>query len=100
MNRKERYSKYSKICTRAEKGGKYHGGRISLLMDIESADTVFSLRLEEWLNADDNNFFLDLFGIINCIKRDHFPATDFGVFVPRFASHMHMSECNKGKEID
>ena len=86
MGKKERHEKYSKICTRAEKSGKYHGGRISLLMDIKSADLVFNLRLDEWLNADDFNFYHDLFGIINNVKRDCYPATDFGLFVPRFAS--------------
>ena len=76
---------YVKICQRAEVEGIYKGEKLSLLMDIESADKKFNLRLEEWLNADKFNFAHDLFGIINNIVRDKFPATDFGFFVPRFA---------------
>lgn len=54
-------------------------------MDIESADEKFNLRLEEWLAADDFNFIHDLYGIMDHIVRDKFPADDFGFFVPRFA---------------
>ena len=39
----ERYKKYVKIAERAEKEGLYHGDRINLLMDIESADLKFNL---------------------------------------------------------
>ena len=35
---KERYQKYVEIAKRAENEGFYSGERISLLMDIESAD--------------------------------------------------------------
>lgn len=82
---KERYLKYVAITERAENDGLYDGERISLLMDIESADKKFNLRLDEWLNADKFNFAHDLIGIRNNIIRDTFPATDFGFFVPRFA---------------
>ncbi len=80
----KRYEMYVKICERAEKQG-YDGERMSLLMDIESADEKFNLRLEEMLEADDVNFAHDINGIIENIVRDTFPATDFGLFVPRFA---------------
>ena len=63
----------------------YTGERLSLLMDIESADEKFNLRLEEWLTADDFNFIHDLYGIMDHIVRDKIPADDFGFFVPRFA---------------
>lgn len=63
----------------------YTGERLSLLMDIESADEKFNLRLEEWLAADDFNFIHDLYGIMDHIVRDKFQADDFGFFVPRFA---------------
>lgn len=56
----------------------YTGERLSLLMDIESADEKFNLRLEEWLAADDFNFIHDLYGIMDHIVRDKFPADDFG----------------------
>nr|DAF44911.1 MAG TPA: hypothetical protein [Siphoviridae sp. ctCIv11] len=82
---KERYQKYVEIAKRAENEGFYSGERISLLMDIESADQKFNLRLDDWLNADEFNFAHDLYGIMNNINRTEFPATDFGLFVPRFA---------------
>ena len=83
---KERYIKYVEITKRAESEGLYNGERINLLMDIESADKKFKLRLDDWLNADEFNFAHDLYGIMNNIVRDSFPATDFGFFVPRFSS--------------
>lgn len=82
---KERYLKYVKIAERAENEGLYSGERINLLMDIESADEKFDLRLDDWLTANKFNFAHDLFGIIDNIVRDTFPAKDFGYFVPRFA---------------
>ena len=82
---KERYQKYVEIIKRAENEGLYIGGIISLLMDIESADRKFHLRLDDWLKADAFNFAHDLYGIMNNINRTEFPATDFGLFVPRFA---------------
>ena len=83
---KERYKKYVAIAERAENEGMYGGDRMSLLMDIESADKKFNLRLDDWLNADRFNFVHDLYGIVNNIVRDSFPATDFGFFLPRFAN--------------
>ena len=80
----ERYKKYVKIAERAEKEDLYNGDRQSLLMDIESADLKFNLRLDDWLKADEFNFAHDLYGIINNIVRNDFPATNFGYFVPRF----------------
>lgn len=80
----ERYKKYVKIAERAEKEGLYKGDRLNLLMDIESADLRFNLRLDDWLNADEFNFAHDLYGIINNIVRNDFSATNFGYFVPRF----------------
>ena len=59
---------------------------VSVMMDIESADLKFNLRLDEWFRADDFNFAHDFTGIRNNINRENgFPATDFGFFVPRFA---------------
>lgn len=82
---RERYKKYVKIAERAEKEGLYHGDRLNLLMDIESADLRFNLRLNDRLKADEFNFVHDLYGIINNVVRNDFPATNFGYFVPRFA---------------
>lgn len=84
MTDRDKFGFYAKICERAEKNG-YDGERISLMMDIESADKKFNIRLEELLNADDFNFCHDINGIVNNIVRDTFPANNFGLFVPRFA---------------
>lgn len=87
MERKERIKKYVTIIERAEKDGLCKkGNRTSLLMDIESADLKFNLRLDEWLKADSFNFAHDFYGIVNNIVREKFPSTDFNGFLPRFAS--------------
>ena len=79
-----------KICERAEEAlGKEnvnntYGDRMSRLMDLESADNTFNLRLNEFLNADDENFYHDVFGIWSEANRATYPCT-FGLFVPRFS---------------
>lgn len=80
----DRFLKYVEICERAEIIG-ICADRTTVLMDIESADKKFNLRLDEWLNADEFNFVHDYLGIRNNINRSEFPATDFGLFVPRFS---------------
>lgn len=80
-----RYRLYVELVKRAEKQGFYSGDRLTLLMDIESADKAFNIRLEEWLTADDVNFGHDILGIIGNVNRSSFPSIDFGHFVPRFA---------------
>ena len=85
MKTKEKFMMYVKIAERAEEMGIYHGKRISLLMDIENADKVFNLRLEDMLNADDGNFTHDIVGIVTNIDRSN--PTDFNFFVPRFATN-------------
>lgn len=81
----EKMMKYGEICERAEKMGIQQCDREGSMMDIESADKKFNLRLDEWLKADDFNFAHDFYGIQDNIERGSFPATDFGLFVPRFA---------------
>lgn len=83
----KRYSLYAEICERAEKLG-VNVNRMTLMMDLESADKKFDLLLEDMLNADDFNFMHDIVGIENNIRRDAFPATDFGFFIPRFANRI------------
>ena len=83
MKTKEKFMMYVKLAQRAEGMGIYNGERISLLMDIEHADNVFNIRLEELLNADDGNFVHDIIGIVNNIDRSN--PTDFNFFVPRYA---------------
>lgn len=85
MTAKERFMMYVKIAERAEELGIYHGERMTLLMDIESADKAFNMRLEDWLNADNFNFAHDVVGIVNNIDRSKYPATEFSRFLPRFA---------------
>ena len=69
-------------------GLEFNDDRLAAMMDIESADRKFNLRLEEWLKADDLNFIHDWAGIRDSILRNHFPATDFRGFVPRFAARV------------
>ena len=78
-------NKYVAICERAEREyPELKKDRLSNMMDIESADMQFNLRLDDWLAADDVNFYHDFFGIIRESDRSTFPAT-FGLFVPRFS---------------
>lgn len=91
---KDRFAKYVKICERAESLGITTGDRTNSLMDIESADLKFNLRLDDWLNADEFNFVYDFCGIQNHIVGDDFPATDFNHFVPRFAG-VYSGECKQ-----
>ena len=87
MKNKERFMMYVEIAKRAEEMDLYNGERMTLLMDLESADNVFNLRLEDLLKADNFNFAHDVVGIMNNINRSEFPAKDFGLFVPRYASN-------------
>lgn len=83
MDVKERFMMCVKLAERAEKMGIYKGERFTLLMDLENADKVFNLRLEDLLNADDENFAHDILGIVYNIDRSN--PTDFNLFVPRYA---------------
>lgn len=87
MKTKEKMMMYVEIAKRAEEMNLYHGERMTLLMDLESADNVFNLRLEDLLNADNFKFAHDVVGIVNNINRAEFPAKDFGLFVPRYAEN-------------
>ena len=83
---KKRHSKYADIMCRATVMGlMYPEQATDRMMDIESADRKFNLRLDDWLKADDFNFAHDFFGIRDNIVRNEFPSKDFGFFVPRFA---------------
>ena len=48
-----------------------------VLMDIESADRKFNIRLDEWLQADLFNFTHDFYGIIDHIVRDSVSSNEF-----------------------
>lgn len=84
---RKRKSKYADVMVRATVMGLMKPDEdVDRMMDIESADKKFNMRLDEWLNADDFNFTHDFYGIVNNINREKgFPATDFGFFVPRFS---------------
>lgn len=83
----ERHSKYVQIMLRATVMGLMEKSEaVDRMMDIESADRKFNLRLDDWMAADNFNFAHDFLEIRNNINRGNgFPATDFGLFVPRFA---------------
>lgn len=87
IKEKKRRSKYADIMARATAMGLMKPDEdIDVMMDIESADIKFNLRLDDWLEADNFNFAHDFIGIVNSIDRsDGFPAKNFGFFVPRFA---------------
>lgn len=87
MKTKEKLMMYVKIAQRAEGMDLYHGERHTFLMDLESADLMFNLRLDDLLNADDSNFAHDVVGIVNNVNRNEFPSTDFNLFVPRYANN-------------
>lgn len=82
----DKREKYADIMVRATTMGLMDESQATdRMMDIESADLKFNLRLDDWLNADDFNFAHDFYGIRDNIVRDKFPSNDFGYFVPRFA---------------
>lgn len=83
--KKKRNKKYGAICARAKAIGIMKGEPIEAIMDIDSADRKFNLRLDDFLKANDFDFAHDFIGIQKNIVREHFPAVDFGNFVPRFA---------------
>ena len=89
--KKDNLTKCVKICERAEEmcfGKEWvnacYGNRMSRMMDLESAVEQFNLRLDELLEADDENFSHDVFGIWRESNRETYPAT-FELFVPRFS---------------
>ena len=89
---KERFLKLVQICKMAEdKVGKEwidgrFGSRASRMMDLQSADEEFHLRLDELAEAGDEDFYHDVFGIWRESCRETYPCT-FGLFVPRFSGN-------------
>ena len=72
-----------KISERADEMGLLMFDRISLVMDIEVAHAEVGLRLDDFLNADDENFAHDVVGIQKHIDRHKKKLTD--LFLPRFS---------------
>lgn len=73
------------IVERADKKGLMMFDRLALSMDLDCAHSIFNLRLEELLQADDFNFSHDIVGIQNNINRRTMKIEN--CFVPRYASH-------------
>lgn len=83
--KKEKFFEYGLIVKRAEEmmGKEYTGmTRLSLIMDIELADEIFHLRLEDWYRSDELNFVHDWNGIHSHINRQ--TKTFDETFIPRF----------------
>lgn len=61
--KKKRNKKYGAICARAKAIGIMKGEPIEAIMDIDSADRKFNLRLDDFLKANDFDFAHDFIGI-------------------------------------
>lgn len=71
------------IAERADEKGLLMFDRLSLIMDIEAVHAEIGLRLNDFLNADDENFAHDVVGIQRHIDRKSKKLTD--LFLPRYA---------------
>lgn len=72
-----------KIVERADEKGLLMFDRLSLIMDIENVHAEIGLRLNDLLNADEENFAHDIVGIQKHIDRHSKKLTD--LFLPRYA---------------
>ena len=60
--------------------------KLDLIMDITATHNENGkLRLEDWLNADDSNFYHDIFGIMRHMDRETGQLKNF--FEPRFTDY-------------
>ena len=82
---KVRFERKIQIIERAEKMGivSKRDDRIDRILDLDNADKQFNLRLDDFLDADDENFAHDWIGIHNHMNRETGKCEDY--FVPRFA---------------
>lgn len=78
--------KYVRIAERAEWLGITNRSRITILLDIESADKHYNLRLDDFLGATDKEFTHDFCGIAKHIDRSVYPAKFDDCFTPRFGN--------------
>ena len=83
-NSKKQFLMINKIIERAYKLELVASDRFTLYMDLEVADDIFNLRLDDFLNSDNGNFAHDICGIQNHIDRQ--TKTILDCFVPRFSS--------------
>jgi len=87
QGRKERLEEsrlISKIVNRGwEIMKKNYRERLDMIMDIDAANEDCPLKLQELLDADDNNFYHDIIGIGQHLNRQTRKLED--CFLPRFA---------------
>lgn len=55
--------------------------KLNLMLDIELANQLGAIDLERWLDADDGNFFHDIYGIMQHLDRD---KKQMNLFTPRY----------------
>ena len=80
-----KYDVIYQIIKRAQRMGITIGEQITQFLDVENADKQFSMRLQEWLDADDFDFAHDFIGIQANMDREVCKVRNF--FVPRFAAN-------------
>lgn len=73
------------ISNRAEEMGLISFGIVDFRMDIMNMDKIIGLRLEDFLNADDENFAHDVLGIYKNFNRGTLEIDNS--FLPRFAKN-------------
>ena len=66
-----------------DKMKKNYSDKLSMMMDISTADEDYPLKLQELLDADDGNFYHDLIGIGNNLNRQTKKLEN--CFIPRYA---------------
>ena len=81
---REDHELMDKIMERAERMGLFVDKKINHMMDLDVAAHQFDMRLQEWLDADNENFCHDWFGIYAHINRETCRVE--GLFMPRFAN--------------
>jgi len=90
LSRRDMFLLNSKIAKRADELGLLDFDRMSLMMDLEIAYEQYNLKLQELLDADNDNFSHDIIGIQNHIDRTN--KTINPTFVPRYANEVKTEE--------
>lgn len=84
MSKEKNIQIIANIVKRAEAMDLLMFDKMSLMMDLNCCMTLFDLRLEDFLNADDFNFSHDIIGIQKNLNRETKNMDNF--FLPRFAN--------------
>ena len=82
MQTKETYKIIDNIVDRAIKDNDIIKDRLSLFMDIDFTHRETPLKLQKFLEADDLNFFHDIYGILQNFNRQTKKMEN--CFLPRF----------------